>query len=160
MTLSLTHHFLKSPFNPHQPLTVSFVTAWAWVPSISNELRIPLRKWCVKRRQTMRRERGKSQQRCGLEHSVLDDGVLKCYVNMWVFCTVIFWHVFFPFELFILFYFKFLFTWTDILCFLFKLFERWFQYHVYIYIYIYTYSFWMLMASLWTLLSTSGFNNT
>lgn len=104
--------FTHSPFpevtkiiqNPHQTRTVSFVTAWAWVPSISNE-RLPLRKWCVKRRQTMRRERGKSQQRCGLEHSVLDDGVLKCYVNMWVFCTVIFWHVFFPLELFILFYF-------------------------------------------------------
>lgn len=142
---SLTHHFLKSPFNPHQPLTVSFVIAWAWVPSISNEL-LPLRKWCVKRRQTMRRERGKSQQRCGLEHSVLDDGVLKCYVNMWVFCTVIFWHVFFPFELFILFYFKFLFTWTDILCFLFKLFERWFQYHVYIYIYTVFGCWWLLFG--------------
>ena len=68
--------------------------------------------------------------------------------NMLVgFCTGIFCHVVFFLSscVFYLFYFKVLFTWTDILCFLFQFFQRWFQYNVS--------SFWMFMVSLWTLLS-------
>ena len=148
MTLSLTHHFLKSPFNPHQTLTVSFVTAWAWVPSISNEL--PLRKWCVKRRQTMRRERGAGwSTRCLTTESW--NVMLTCG------CFALLFFAMFFFLSSCLFYFILSFCLLGPIFYPFCLNFLKNNFNI---MYIYIHSFWMFMVSLWTLLSTSGFNNT